>query len=208
MNNNFIPSTLILLAGGKSSRMGKPKGLLHYKATLWILHQIETFIGSEVFIGLGYDYQLYFDAIPWFKDALKKPVPYKGKNIRIIINTTPEFGLFSNLQSVLNHVNTNQQVLVLPIDVPLFNHKEQEKLFEEKNSIAIPKYRAIKGHPIKLQSNFWKTLLEINLSDKDARLDYKIKKITSSEISFVETFDEVCIQNLNTPKDWQTFISD
>ena len=198
---------LVLLAGGKSSRMGKPKGLLNYNTTFWLLHQIETFIGKEVYIGLGYDSQLYFEAIPWLKEALKKAVPYKEKSIRVIINRTPELGLFSNIQSVLEHVDTNKQVVVLPIDVPLFNHKEQEELFKEKNLITIPKHKGTNGHPIKLQRDFWKTLLDINLSDKDARLDYQIKKNNPSGISFIEVPDGLCIQNLNTPKDWQKFIS-
>ena len=198
---------LLILAGGKSSRMGKPKGLLNYNDTFWILHQIENFIGTNVFIGLGYDSQLYFEAIPWLKSALKKSAFHKGKNIRVIINPTPEFGLFSNLQSILNHVDTNQHALILPVDVPLFNTKEQEKLFAEKNLIVIPKHGGIKGHPIKLQSNFWKTLLDIDLSDNDARLDYQIKKNNPSGISFIEIPDGLCIQNLNTPKDWQKFIS-
>ena len=147
-------ASLVILAGGKSSRMKTPKGLLQYNNTFWILHQIETYIGTEVYIGLGYDNQLYFNAIPWLKNALKKSTSYKGKNIRVVINQTPEFGLFSNLQSILNHINTNQQVLILPVDVPLFNHLEQEKLLEDKNLISIPKYKETKGHPIKLRSNF------------------------------------------------------
>lgn len=201
-------ASLVILAGGKSSRMKTPKGLLQYNNTFWILHQIETYIGTEVYIGLGYDNQLYFNAIPWLKNALKKSTPYKGKNIRVVINANPKFGLFSNLQSILNHINKNQQVLILPVDVPLFNHLEQERLLEDKNLISIPKYKETKGHPIKLRSNFWKKLLNIDLLDKDARLDYQIKKSNPSEVSFIETSDGLCIQNLNTPKDWQVFLSD
>jgi CTP:molybdopterin cytidylyltransferase MocA len=203
---NKVPA-LIILAGGKSSRMEEPKGLLKHNNTFWVLSQIEIFIGTEVYLGLGYDSQLYFDAIPWLKDAIQTSIIYKGKKIRVVINPSPEFGLFSTLQSVLKQVDTNQHVFILPVDVPLFDKKEQEKLSTQECLIVIPKYKEKKGHPIKITTKFWKSLLNISLSDKNARLDYQIKKNTQSEISFVEVSDGVCIQNLNTPKDWQTFIS-
>jgi len=200
-------TTLIILAGGKSSRMGKPKGLLKHNHSFWILSQIESFIGTEVFIGLGHDYQSYHNAIPWLKEAILNPIKFNKKTIRTIINPTPELGLFSNLQSVLKHIDTNQEVLVLPIDVPLFNKQEQEMIHEAKNQIVIPRYNGEKGHPVKLSTTFWSSLLEINPANNNARLDSQIKNKKASEISLVETSDANCIKNLNTPKDWQIFIS-
>ncbi len=202
-------TVLIILAGGKSSRMGFPKGLLKHSSTLWILSQIENYIGQEVYIGLGFDYQLYFEAIPWLNEALKKPISYKGKKIRVALNQTPEFGLFSTLQNVLSLLNFeggNNTVLVLPIDVPLLNAKEQEKLIFDEQLISIPTYNNKKGHPVKLTSKFWKLLLNLNLTDEDSRLDIQIKKRNASEISLVEMNDASIIKNLNTPKDWQEFI--
>ena len=64
---------LIILAGGKSSRMGSPKGLLDFNNKPWILEQISHFKHvnkSKVYIGLGYDNKLYFNAIDWFKKAI------------------------------------------------------------------------------------------------------------------------------------------
>jgi CTP:molybdopterin cytidylyltransferase MocA len=200
--------TLIILAGGKSSRMGKPKGLLKHNHTFWILSQIETFIGTEVFIGLGHDYQLYQDAIPWLKEAVLNPIKFNGKNIQVAINPTPELGLFSNLQNVLKQINTNPEVLILPIDVPLINYKEQQKLLLTENKIVIPSFQNKKGHPVKLTPEVWKPFLPLDSKDETARLDLQIKKRNASEISIIETSDASCILNLNTPKDWRDYISD
>ena len=200
---------LIILAGGKSSRMGFPKGLLKHSSTFWILSQIENYIGQEVYIGLGFDYQHYFEAIPWLNEALEKPISYKGKKIRVALNQTPEFGLFSTLQNVLRILNLeegNNTVLILPIDVPLLNAKGQEKLVFDEQLISIPTYNNKKGHPVKLTSKFWKLLLNLNLSDKDSRLDVQIKKRNASEISLVEINDASIVKNLNTPNDWHEFI--
>ncbi len=208
MNKNNISPTLILLSGGKSSRMREPKGLLKHNDTFWILSQIEAFIGTKVYIGLGYDNQLYFDAIPWLKDAIKASITYKEKQIRVAVNPTPDFGSFSTLQSVLNHVGIHQQVFILPVDVPLFGKQEQEKLSTQENLIVIPKYQNKKGHPIKISPKFWQSLLKLSPSRIDARLDFQIKKNSPSKISVIDVSDGLCIQNLNTPKDWQVFISD
>ena len=207
MNNLENTTTLVLLAGGKSSRMGTQKGLLKHQNSFWLLLQIETYIGTEVIIGLGYESQLYFNAIPWLKNAVKTAINYKGKKVRVVINPSPELGLFSNLQSTLRHINPDQQILILPIDVPLLNTKGQKKLITKENIIVIPKYQGKKGHPVKMSSEYWPSFLNINLNDDNARLDYQIKKNNPSKISLIEASDRLCILNLNTPKDWQAYIS-
>lgn len=200
-------TTLIILAGGKSSRMNFPKGLLIHKNHLWMLSQIESFTGNEVVIGLGFDYQLYFDAIPWLEKAVEKPQKHQRKKVRVVINKTPEFGLFSTLQSVLKALDTNQHVVILPIDVPMLKPSELKRIMDTENEIVIPTYNNKKGHPVKLASTFWKTLLELDVTDENSRLDTQIKKRNASKISLVEINDASILKNLNTPKDWQAFSS-
>ena len=198
-------SSLIILAGGKSSRMGTPKGLLKHNNQYWILSQIENFIGHEIFIGLGFDKELYFEAIPWLELAVTTPINYKEKSVKVIINPDPKLGPFSNIQSVLKQLKTKQSVFILPIDVPILNKKEQKEIETNENLVVIPRYKKRKGHPIKLKYEFWQKLLSIHLNETDARLDYQIKKNSSSKISFIETSNELCILNLNTPNEWLKF---
>lgn len=198
---------LLLLAGGRSSRMGTPKGLLDFKGEYWLQHQINKFIGNQVFIGLGYDSEKYFNTIPWLKNAVENPVSYKGKKVSVLVNPQPEFGLFSNLQNLLKQVDKKQSVFVLPIDVPLLNFEEQQLIIENKNFITIPQFKNKKGHPVKLNHQFWNTLIDIPIDGNEARLDVQIKKRNASETSIINVSDALCIKNLNTPKDWQEFIA-
>jgi molybdopterin-guanine dinucleotide biosynthesis protein A len=207
MNPTSNYPTLLILAGGKSSRMGKPKGLLPFDNSFWILHQIENYIGNDVCIGLGFDYQLYFEAIPWLEKAVSETQYYNDKKIRVTINTTPEFGLFSTLQSVLKQVDNNQNLLIIPVDVPLLNSSEQEKMISIENIIVIPTYKNKNGHPVKLKPEYWNSLIHLNVADEDSRLDLQIKKRNASEISMIDVSDASCIKNLNTPKEWQEFIN-
>ena len=206
MENDTV---FVLLAGGKSERMGVDKGLLKHQHTFWILeqlHRISKTTISEVFIGLGYHYQHYFNAIPWFKNALLKPVNFNGLAIRIVINKHPELGSFSTLQSVLKEIKPSNSILLNPIDIPILNFKELQKIVETNNTIVIPSFKGKNGHPIKINSTFWKQLLTVDLKNKDARLDYQLKKLPAKDISFIKVNDDSIIENLNTKQEWISFL--
>ncbi len=200
---------LVLLSGGKSTRMGSSKGLLGFHGKPWILEQIARYKNIEnpkVYIGLGYDYEQYLNVIPWFKDAIENSYNYNGVEVRLIINYQPQLGSFSTLQTVLKKVNINSAVVVLPIDVPLLNKQSLTSIVNENNTIVIPTRDAKNGHPVKLNSEFWNTLLTIDPSSKDARLDTQIKQLDSFSIAFVNVIDNSVYQNINTQEKWNSYL--
>ena len=78
MQNNIV---FVLLAGGKSERMGVAKGLLKYQQTYWILeqlHRISKTNITDVYIGLGFNFEHYFNAIPWLQNAQSNFVEFEG----------------------------------------------------------------------------------------------------------------------------------
>ncbi len=198
-------TVFVLLAGGKSDRMGVDKGLLKYKHTFWILEQLnrisKTTI-SKVYIGLGYNAQNYFNAIPRFKDSLDKEVDYEGLKIKNIVNPTPELGSFSTLQTVLKNINLGCDVLLSPIDVPLLNTEELNNIISSKNNIVIPNFEGKNGHPIKMAASFWQKLISLDISEENSRLDLQLKKVNSEEISIIKVNDASIIKNLNTKTAW------
>lgn len=198
---------LIVLAGGKSSRMGTPKGLLPYKNTYWILEQISRYKQKGfVYIGLGFDFHLYLKVIPWLEKAVEKPQEFQGKTVRVVINKHPELGKFSTLQSVLKQVKQHQDTLVLPIDVPLLKPSALDKIIVVKNRVVLPNYNNKNGHPVKLSYTFWKTFLDLNPLNAESRLDCQIKQRATSEISTAEVEDDAILKNLNTPESWEAFV--
>lgn len=208
MKNNTV---FILLAGGKSERMGVAKGLLKYKQTYWILeqlHRISKTPISKVFIGLGYNYQHYFDAIPWFEKAMTNFIDFQGLHIKISINKQPEFGAFSTLQTILNEVKSNSNILLSPIDIPILNSKELQKIIKTNNTIVIPNFKGKNGHPIKIDFNFWQQLRTLDKTAITSRLDLQIKKINPTKISKIEVLDSTILRNLNTKKDWISFLNE
>jgi len=202
---------LIILAGGKSSRMMAPKGLLNFKGNPWILEQISRFANiknAKVYIGLGYDHELYFELIPWFKKAVNKTIIYKGVKVRIIINNDPEYGPFSTLQTVLKKIDPKETILVHPIDVPFLDEKNLISLINEKNTIVVPVCEHKKGHPVKLKPEFWLGLLDINLTSKTARLDRQINDYNTSSVTYFNVDYKSIYQNINTIELWNKYLKE
>ena len=207
MENNPV---FVLLAGGKSNRMGVDKGLLKYKQTFWILEQLQRISNSNistVYIGLGYHYQYYFNAISWLENAQQTPFQFENLRVKVVMNQSPEKGSFSTLQNVLKNISDEKDIIINPIDIPILNSKELNEIISEQNSVVIPNFEGKNGHPIKLNFEFWKNLCGLDLDDKSSRLDYQIKKISPNKISKIEIFDRVITLNINTKKDWLNYLN-
>jgi CTP:molybdopterin cytidylyltransferase MocA len=207
MKNNTV---FVLLAGGKSERMGIPKGLLEYQNTYWILELINRISASsitEVYVGLGYHQEEYSNKIPWFTEALLHFVVYKNLKIRVVINQNPELGSFSTLQTVLQQIPKNKSVLINPIDVPMLNTAELQTIIETQNQIVLPNFEGKNGHPIKLEPEFWNSLLLLDPTNKNSRLDLEIKKMNLSSVTTVSVTDPCIIKNLNTQNDWLAYLN-
>lgn len=205
-NNAFI-----LLAGGKSERMGIAKGLLKYRNTYWILEQLtrisKTTI-SKVYIGLGNDYELYFKAIPWLEKAKHNAQSFQNLQVKVTVNKKPELGSFSTLQTVLKSIKNDCDILINPIDIPILNSQELNIVIQTNNLVVQTNYKGKNGHPIKISSQCWNSFLNLDLMDDNSRLDFQIKKIDNSMISKISVKDKSVIENLNTPKDWRNFLSE
>lgn len=199
----------VLLAGGKSERMGIAKGLLKYQQTYWILEQLHRISKAnikDIYIGLGFNFEQYFNAIPWLENAQRNFIEYEGLKVKVIINKNPEYGPFSTLQTILKVVPKTSEILVNNIDIPILNSEELSEIISLKNEIVFPKYQGKNGHPIKMKNCFWKSLLNLDISDDNARLDFQLKKVNPAKISTIEVFDRAIIMNLNTKTAWATFL--
>ncbi|MCK0131327.1 nucleotidyltransferase family protein [Flavobacteriaceae bacterium F08102] len=205
-----VKPVLVILAGGQSSRMGEPKGLLDFRGTPWILEQVSRFnlwSYAKVYIGLGYEAQDYLDEIPWFETAVHNFCEYETSQVRVFVNPNPSHGPFSTLQMVLSNITEVGPVLVLPIDVPLMNHRDLALFVKEKNEVVVPVFQGQTGHPVLLSSAFCSSLITLDPSSTTARLDTQIKKLETSKITKFQVKDDSVTLNLNFSRDWQKYKS-
>jgi molybdenum cofactor cytidylyltransferase len=213
MINTALVFPLILLAGGQSSRMGKPKGLVDYKGRPWLLEQLSRFeaaSGKEVLIVLGHHQKRYFERIPWLQGAGDEAVVQFGLAVSVVINKTPEFGQFSSLQCAGPFLLENDWLgaFVLPVDVPGPQRDVYARLssaFNHKLDVVIPQYRSKGGHPVLLSRRFLERLISLPLSNNEARLDKQIRALSQEQVARVMVSDpQVCL-NINTLKEFQAF---
>jgi len=108
--------TGIILAGGKSSRMGTDKGFLKLNDKLFIEHIIEVltpYVSELIIVSNNSDYDIF-----------------KLKRVNDIIeNAGPLAGVYSGLKA-----SKAERNIVLSCDIPLINSEVISVLIKEKNS--------------------------------------------------------------------------
>lgn len=208
---------LILLAGGKSSRMGVAKGLLAYGGHPWLLEQLHNFYkcgGRRAIVVLGYRHQEYLDEIAWLQEALVRPFGYNGLVVSACINPLPEFGPFSSIQCGVQElfiVDSVSGAFIMPIDVPSPGVSVWRTIAEahtEQTAVTMPQYEGRGGHPVLLSAAFLDQLMAESLDSADARLDRQIQKLEPELIQRVKVDDPLIRMNINTPERWQHFLSE
>jgi hypothetical protein len=98
MENELSRIPLILLAGGKSFRVGFPKGLMPVGEKTWVECQCEKFEkigGKDAILVLGFDAEAYSEA----GKRLQAPQYISQLNMQVVINPLPEHGPFSSIQA-------------------------------------------------------------------------------------------------------------
>ena len=189
--------TFIILAAGKSSRMGIHKGLLKIRAMPLLLDHVECSTqSSKIIITASSAYSDY-----------KKLLDTSGptRNIELIYNPHPERGQFYSLQLALQQLEAdNEYTFVTPIDKIPASKETQNimiSMFQRKNLVIIPKYKGKCGHPVLLHKNFYSKLSSLHYKQPEARLDYQINGVGSDLRTLVEVKESSISQNFNCPED-------
>ncbi len=146
----------ILLAAGKSRRMGKPKLLMPFGQSTIVGQAIDNLLSSvvdEVIVVVGYR----------AKEAIKTLVT---KPIRLVTNPGYEQGMSTSIIAGLNIVDSQAQAVMLALgDQPLVNSQTINKLvkgfYNHDKGIAVPTCQGRRGHPIIFAIKYREKLLEL-----------------------------------------------
>lgn len=207
---------LVLLAGGKSSRMGVPKGLLEINGRPWLEGQIRSFGsvgGKRAIIVLGYQHADYFASLSWLQEASERAVDYAGVNVEVVINKRPERGAFSSLQTGMSQItrcDIPPGCYVLPVDVPCPGAEVWRRLAGGLSGGikgCVPRWHEYNGHPVLVSIELIHDLVNLKPEAADARLDMQLKKLTPQELRVVPVDDPKISMNINTPVDLSQFIA-
>jgi molybdenum cofactor cytidylyltransferase len=188
-----LPSEVIVLAAGRSSRMGEPKGLVAFRGRPWLLHQIDAIerAGGRALLVLGADRARYLEALP---DLLHR--------VRLACNDDPDRGPFSSLQCGLAAIAQGAATFVLPVDVPAASPAVWDALRDAlvaaaRADAALPELEGRGGHPVLLAP---RTMARLQSRPATSRLDVELTALPL--VIRVPVTDPAIRLNLNEPSDW------
>lgn len=190
-NQNRIAG--IILAGGESKRMGRPKPLIDVGGKTFsqiIVEKLKSAGLRDISIVLGSD-----------AENIKKDLNIK--NIKTIINSNWRGGQISSLKAALKNVSSDTEALVVClIDHPGVSVTTIDSIISEYllggNDIVIPVYAGRGGHPVVFGRRVFNDLMAAS-EKSGAREVVRSGKFRVARISLDDPFIR---QDLDTPDDY------
>ena len=173
----------IILAGGKSTRMGTNKMLLMYEGHPLLWHTIQSvmpFVSRVIVVTGKYDKEI--------REALG------DLNVCFVYNQDYEKGMFSSVLAGVKE--TQEDFMIIPGDCPFIQKETFEAVLSSKEDIRIVRYHGQDGHPLYISKKYKEELLNFGL-DNNLKMFRDSKKY---EIINVE--DKNIVMNLNDINDF------
>lgn len=146
----------ILLAAGKSTRMGKPKQLMPFGESTILEQAVDNFLGSgvsEVIVVIGHKAEEVREILA-------------AKPVKLVVNPDYEQGMSTSIIAGLKRVDNQAKAVTLALgDQPLIDSQTINKLIDEfdksSKGIVIPTYQGKRGHPVIFDMKYKGELLKI-----------------------------------------------
>ena len=188
----------LILAAGKSERMGRPKALLPFQRSCFLTHIFTEATHSEltgVTVVLGHQ-----------SDAILKALPEIEPHS--LLNRDYEFGQLSSLQCGLKHLSSAQPdgVMVFLIDHPMVHRTLVNQLIEgfsrNTSSIVIPSFEHRRGHPMIFGAELFNELLAAPL-DQGA---ITVVRKHAHDILHLEVDEPGVLVDIDTPEAYEEHV--
>ena len=185
--------SVILLAAGKSKRMGRPKQLLPFRGST-VLEQIiknlsETNL-DELIVVTGYQAERIAQKIT-------------DKQVKIALNREFQQGIGSSIKCGLAQVSDRSDAIMIVLgDQPLIEKNTIDPLIQTfsvtDQGILVPIYSGIRGHPVIFDVKYKDELLRLP-DDVGGR---KLIKEHPEDVLKIEVDSESVIADIDTRGDW------
>ncbi len=187
---------VIVLAGGRSSRMNFPKPWLIFEGNATFL---ETIVNRYRSVGFKKIVVLLNKA--FFLTEYADKIELLKLNTAIIQNNLPEKGRLYSLYIALKELKKVDFAIIHNVDNPFVDDEVVNILHKERNSngSTIPSYQGQAGHPIIIG----KIVIDeiINNYEKYDTLKQLINKFDKK---YVEVNNSSILININTPQDYKS----
>ncbi|MCD4735244.1 MAG: NTP transferase domain-containing protein [Bacteroidales bacterium] len=192
-NNKKQRSSVIILAAGRSVRMGKPKIALQFS-------EEDTFIDHIIKV-----YQKFgvHKIILVVNDLAVQNISRDEDQLIFVVNPYPEFGRFYSIRLGLKELGPSP-VFIQNVDNPFVNPGLLMMLEAgiKDGDFSTPVYKSHGGHPVLVSGRIVPKL--INDFNKDDRFD-EVLKLFDRRI--VNVNDPYITVNINTPEDYEEYFA-
>lgn len=184
----------IVLAAGRSRRMGSPKPLLQFGTKTFLERILEAHrvAGLPTVVVLGPN-----------AEAIRAQIDLSNPSLTCLTNPEPERGQLSSLQLALEQVAQSSALIVHPVDHPLVRPQTLSALarFHRRVShcIVIPIFQGTKGHPVLFPTRFYPDL-------RTADPAYGAREVVhrnAPSVSFLPVDDPGISWDVDTPEQFQ-----
>ena len=198
MNIKISNIAIIILAAGKSARLGSPKQLLSYKGKNLLRHTVDEALETgcqSVFVVLGANSEL-----------LKKEL--KDKPVSIVENAGWQEGMASSircgLETITNTILRPDCIIFMVCDQPYVSSSLLLSLVDKKNETKMPivasSYEDKIGTPALFNKSFFSALMKLK-GDRGAR------KLIADNLDKVATVEfPEGITDIDTKEDYESLI--
>lgn len=147
----------ILLAAGKSTRMGKPKQLMPFGESTILEQTVDNFLGSEVgevIVVIGHKAEEVREILA-------------AKPVKLVVNPDYEQGMSTSIIIGLKAVDNQAEAIMLALgDQPLIDSRTINQVIDEFDKqgkgVAVPTYQGKRGHPVIFDMKYKGELLKIS----------------------------------------------
>lgn len=176
----------LLLAGGASRRMGRPKALLPIGAETFLSRLLRLYSGhcSPVVVVLGHQAETLRAAFA------------RETRAHFVVNPHPDRGQLSSLQVGLAEIEGD--LLFQPIDYPAVRESTIVALAQAAAPLAIPIHQGKRGHPVRISAAIARQLQALPPTAQ-AR---DVIRAHYSEAAFLAVDDPGAITDIDTPEDY------
>jgi molybdenum cofactor cytidylyltransferase len=192
--------TAVVLAAGRSTRMGRAKATLPLHGETFLTRIIRTFLTAginDIVVVLGHD-----------ADAIAQTVQSSGLSARVVINSNYDRGQLSSLLAGLEAADQADALLLTLVDVPLVSPSTVRAVIERYEMTKVAIVRPVKGHrhghPIAIDRSLFPALRTAS----DATGAKPIVRANASIAGDVPVDDEGAFCDIDTMDDYRRFIGD
>jgi len=194
MNQVSNICSAVILAGGKSSRMGFPKAWMEVCENVTFLEKnisdFRQFGIEDVIVVLNEEFA---------GSAYSNKLEEMKSKAKIIYNRNPELGRLHSLSLGLKQIQ-NESVFIHNVDSPFVEQEVLRELYNNplRNGIVIPTYMSQGGHPVLVSGKVQQEIVYNHGNYESLRALFKV-----FPRKHVEVESDSVLVNINTAKDFE-----